>query len=150
MRQRKTSLPIRTEHPFSIYISNQSSAGFGGSGGGGPGSVSPGVCSKVAENGEKGRTSSGGATDEDADVGRYIGVGASAGLMFRLVLREITSSGGSTPFIANCDTRASSSCVSWMYSTGGRGMSGGGLEGGSGVEEYELERDGGGGVRESD
>lgn len=50
-----------------------------------------------------------------------------------------SSIGGSFPDITKRDTRASSSCVSCIYSAGGRGINGGGA---CGVEGVEADEDG--------
>jgi len=101
------------------------SAGLGGSGGGGPGSFG----SKPGVKGVKGATSKPGLVDflnREGDGERVDGC-----------MDGSISSAGTTPAVTKRDTRKSSSCVSCMYSTGGRGFNGGGTGGVVGVEADE-------------
>jgi len=90
-----------------------SSSGFGGSGGGG------GTFPKPPIKGENDWTLKG---DDIIFAFSFMDVNPNP------------SSGNKAPFRASFDTRASSSCVSWIYSAGGRGMSGGGPEGFAGAD----------------
>ena len=89
--------------PIRVY-----SAGFGGKGGGGPGVFNE---SNPVENGVNGRKSTPGVPP------------------FTLPNPDAPSTSGIVPFKTYFDTRSSSSCVSWIYSTGGRGINGGGAGG---------------------
>ena len=101
---------------------DHSSAGLGGKGGGGPGVFG----SKPPVKGVNGATSSPWFVDDLRASDTVVGSGSS-------------STEGTVFVVTNRETRASSSCVSWMYSAGGRGISGGGA---GGVVAEEMDEDG--------
>lgn len=104
-----------------------SPAGLEGSGGGGPGSFI--AFSKEELNGVKGRVSIMmlPLAPPTPFTPFTLGTGVEEnGGIEDVILDGGWSRRGSMPFTAIRDTRASSSCVSWIYSAGGRGINGGG------------------------
>lgn len=127
---------------MSVVLSH--SAGFGGSGGGGPGDLRATLDpSYPARRGVNCCWSFAAA----------LGNGDGARLPFPLIMFgewfrwSWSSKDGFSPFMVNLETRASSACVSWMYSAGGLGIRGGGVcAGGAGdppTRPGALEKGGG-------